>query len=104
MSEKRTIHVQTITLTIVAIDDDIDALDAANERIKKFIQSDLPTENDIMSGPYDGLILVADGKHEDVVGTMEEFEAWAAEDDEGTVNDGEGLVIPMPQTGKEWLN
>lgn len=105
--EKKTLHIQTVTLTFAANDENIRNLDALNERIKKFVQQDIVEENQEHS-LFDGVTLVADSRHDDMVGTLDEFaelaDAIANYDEFGSVESDDGLRLPPPPQGKEYLN
>lgn len=104
--EKRTIHIQTVTLMFACEDEAVENLDNLNERIKRFVQQDVILENELTQN-FDGVTLVADSKHADLVGTIEDFEALAAQledDDDDEVLSDDGLRMPLPKQGKEYLN
>lgn len=105
--DKRTIHIQTVTITFAAEDKNIENLDALNERIEQFVRDDIVREND-ETGLYDGVTLVADSKHQDITGTPEDLYALAeeveAQLDEDYVKTDDGYALPVPKGGKEWLN
>ena len=106
MTDEKVLHIQTVTLSFAAEDDAIENLDNLNERIRLFITEDIVTENE-RTKAFDGVVLVADSKHTDLVGTLEEWQRLTdelMESDEESVMGDDGLKIPLPKTEKGYLN
>lgn len=90
--DKRTVHVQRITVNITAADENVLALDALNERIKRFFSEDIVAENDL-DRRYDGIAYTVDAQHFDVAGTDDEWDEMERQLNEAGVPDP-GFKVP----------